>query len=244
MENVLNLDGLVLAKGGHASPTEGACVMEAVSMLAQEPFTDEPECVCPTIRAFLINWNDSLNDEDRQKLKPLIPLVVGTNQGEAMALRRSYMVADWYVRTYLPAWLRLAKLDAEADAVASLPECSDKGSLKASETAVFAARDKSEAAGAAAGAAARAAARAAAWDAARDAAGAAAGAAARAAAWAAARDAAGAAARDAAGAALRPTVVELQASAIALVERMCEASERPASTGTERKPARKRKEKS
>jgi hypothetical protein len=196
MENVLNLDGLVLAKGGHASPTEGACVMEAVSMLAQEPFTDEPECVCPTIRAFLINWNDSLNDEDRQKLKPLIPLVVGTNQGEAMALRRSYMVADWYVRTYLPAWLRLAKLDAEADAVASLPECSDKGSLKASETAVFAARDKSEAAGAAA------------WD------------------------------------ALRPTVVELQASAIALVERMCEASERPASTGTERKPARKRKEKS
>jgi hypothetical protein len=200
MENVLNLDGLVLAKGGHASPTEGACVMEAVSMLAQEPFTDEPECVCPTIRAFLINWNDSLNDEDRQKLKPLIPLVVGTNQGEAMALRRSYMVADWYVRTYLPAWLRLAKLDAEADAVASLPECSDKGSLKASETAVFAARDKSEAAGAAA--------RAAAWD------------------------------------ALRPTVVELQASAIALVERMCEASERPASTGTERKPARKRKEKS
>ena len=73
------------------------------------------------------------------------------------------------------------------------------------------------AAWAAAGAAAR--------DAARDAAWGAAGAAAGAAAWAAAWGAAGAAARDAAGAAardaLKPTVTELQASASALIERMC-----------------------
>jgi hypothetical protein len=75
-------------------------------------------------------------------------------------------------------------------------------------------------AGAAAWAAARAAARAAAWDAARDAARAvawdAAWAAVRAAAWA----AVGAAAGDAAGDALRPTVAELQVSALALVDRM------------------------
>ena len=98
-----------------------------------------------------------------------------------------------------------------------------------------------DAARAAAGAAAAAAARAAAWDAAGDAAGDAAWAAAGDAAWAAAwdaagdaagaaagdaaRDAAAAAAWDAAGDALTPTVAELQASALILLDRMIDVEQ-------------------
>jgi hypothetical protein len=37
-----------LSKGKHASPGDGACVMELASMLAAEPFSDHP-AVCPVI---------------------------------------------------------------------------------------------------------------------------------------------------------------------------------------------------
>lgn len=57
---------LVLKHGSHRSLEEGACVMEAVSYLAGEPWSDRPECVCPVIGQFLRSWNDSLsNDGDR-----------------------------------------------------------------------------------------------------------------------------------------------------------------------------------
>jgi hypothetical protein len=109
------------------------------------------------------------------------------------------MAWDWYVRVFIPAWLVLTPSLAEhAKALESLAPIVDD----ANATDV---RKKL----AAAGAAARAAARAAAWDAARDAA------------W----DAAWDAEWDAAWAKLAPTVTALQASAVNLVERMCDAKE-------------------
>jgi hypothetical protein len=40
-----------LARGEHATPERGVCVMGLASMLAGEPFTDHPEAVCPAIAA-------------------------------------------------------------------------------------------------------------------------------------------------------------------------------------------------
>jgi len=37
----------VLSHGSHTSPKEGACVMEYVSVLAGEPWTDRPACTHP-----------------------------------------------------------------------------------------------------------------------------------------------------------------------------------------------------
>ena len=228
---------LRLENGSHQSPDEGVCLMEAVAWLVREPHSDKPNCVCPVLGAFGRGLNDRLDVERRQRLKPLIPALVGTaSDGHAEA--RGFMVMDWIVRTYTPAWLRLARLDTEADGLQSLPEIVDTATLRGTQEMLDAARKSAaaaraaarDAAWAAAGAVAWAVARAAAGAAARDATWAAARDAARDAAWDAtwdaARDAAWDAAWDAAGAAagdmLERTKLALQDSATLLLRRMVE----------------------
>ncbi len=233
--NTIDLDAIILTVGCHASIDEGACVMEMVSYMADEPWSDHPACVSPVLGAFLRSWNDALDDDMRQKLKPYAARVIGT-AGDGKDEQRAWMCVDWLARTQLPAWLDLAGLSGHAAAVRALAVIGSKDSAEAGQPTLAAARDAArDAAGDAAGDAARAAARAAAGDAAWDAAGAAAGDAARAAARAAAWDAAGAAAWDAAraaardaawdaaGDALKPTVKLLQQSAFELLNRIIEA---------------------
>ena len=225
---VLDLETIRLGRGNHRPGSDDPCVMEAAALLAGETWTDHPACVSPVIAAFLRRWNDALGDEDRQSLKPFARKVLVTNTGAADDDRRAWMVTDWMVRVHLPAWLRLAKLDAQAEAVERLPELVNAESWQSARAVILDAQDKADAAWAAAWdaawAAAMAAARAAAWNAAWAAARAAAWDAARAAARDAARDAAWAAAWDAARAAaraaLKPTIVSLQQSARGLLERM------------------------
>jgi hypothetical protein len=191
------------------------CAMEWVSYLAGEPHTDQPVCVDPPLRTFCIKFNDALGDDARQGLRPYLARCIGT-AGDGRTVERGYLCLDWIVRTYTPAWLDLAGLVDDANALRVLTPITDLAAARVAGPVVRAARDAAragawagagaaawDAAGAAAGAAARAAAGAAAGDAAGDAAWAAAGAAARAAARAAAGDAARDAARDAAWAAAR-----------------------------------------
>jgi len=243
----INLDTIELAKGAHSSPESGGCVMEWVSYLAHEPWSDHPECVSPVIGAFLRQWNDDLDNTGRQALKRYVPLVIGTATGPVDEERRAWMATDWMVRVYLLTWLRFGGMADQADLVAALPELVDRNAWTVGEPVVVAARVAAgdaagDAAGVAAGVAAWDAAGVAAWDAAGDAAGDAAWdaawVAAGDAAWAAARDAAWDAARvaawdaarvaawdaarvaawDAARDALQPVVEELQASAHNLLE--------------------------
>ncbi len=190
---------LRLENGSHQSPDEGVCLMEAVAWLAREPHSDGPNCVCPVLGAFGRGLNDRLDVERRQRLKPLIPALVGTaSDGHAEA--RGFMAMDWIVRTYTPAWLRLARLDTEADGLQALPEIADAATLWGAQEVLDTARKSAAAAG----------------DAARAAAGDAAGA--WAAAWTAARDSAWDAARDM----LERTKLALQDSAVLLFRRMME----------------------
>ena len=181
-DRLAELDSITLEHGSH-SPDHTFCVMEAVAYIAGEPWSDAPECVSPVITAFMVNWNDSLNDEDRQMLKPLIPKVIGTRTSKKDEETRAWMATDWLARECAPAWLRLAGLTAQAEALENLAPLTSAASARKAQPRLVEAK-----------------------------------AAARAAAWAAAGDAAGAAAWDA----LQPTVKGLQASAIFLVERMCE----------------------
>jgi hypothetical protein len=246
----IEIETLRLRSGGHRSPEDGMCVMEAVAYVAGEPHSDHPECACPIISAFLRRWNDDLDDEGRQKLKPYIRKLVGTRSTKAIEQKRGLLVADWLLRVHTPAWLDLAGLKEQGDKIRALPELGSWNALGDFRPALAEAKGKAaaagaaawdaawaaagDAAGAAAGAAAGDAAGAAAWDAAGDAAGAAAGAAAWAAAGAAAWDAAGAAAWAAAGDAawgaargaakkkLEPTKISLQASAFVLLDKLIE----------------------
>jgi hypothetical protein len=216
-------DDLTLAHGSHLTPEQGMCVMEAVSYVAGEPFSDSPACVSPVIAAFLRSWNDGLPDDATRTrlLAPLIPRVIGTRTTDADEETRAWLATDWLVRVQTPAWLRLAGLEDHARALESLARIADATLARAAQPTIERA---SAAAWDAAWAAASAAAWDAAWDAARAAAWAAASAAAWDAAWAAARAAASAAAWDAARAAARdaitPTVERLQGEALVLVEAM------------------------
>ena len=210
-----------LDSGGHRSFDEGVCALEAASYIVGEPWSDHPKCVCPVIAAFMRSWNDALSDDKRNEyLLPLIPRIIGTKATKDTEERRSLMAADWLVRVHTPAWLRLAGLITQADALASLPEITSMAQVPSIREPIEAARRDANAAWFAT----RAAAGAAAWAAARAAAGAAAGdtagEAARAAAWDAAGDTAGEATRAAAGAKLKPTMDKLQSSAAALLHRM------------------------
>lgn len=88
----LGFFGIDLRRGAHTSREQGVCAMEAAAWLAGEPHSDQPQCACPVIAAFVIAWNDALpTDEDRNRilkaaawdaLKP----TVATLQGSAADL--------------------------------------------------------------------------------------------------------------------------------------------------------------
>ena len=174
----LDLSTIHLAAGGHASPEKGACLLEAVSWFAGEPWSDRPACTSPLLAAAGRSLNDAITDQaERDALKDLIPHLVDT-AGDGLDAERSAIAWAFYVNRWVPAWMDLPP--SLAVHVTALPQVdtTDKAETK---RVLDAARSAADAAGDAAWDAAGAAAWAAAWDAAGDAAGAAAGAAARAA---------------------------------------------------------------
>ena len=144
------LAAIELAKGGHDSLDAGACVMELVSYVAGEPWSDHPECACPVLTSFMVAWNDSLNDTDRQRLKPYIPRLVGTRSTPDVESVRSWLACDWLVRTFTPAWLRLAGLNDDAAVIEALPELTATELADAAMPTIKKAQKNSAAAGAAA----------------------------------------------------------------------------------------------
>jgi hypothetical protein len=62
-------DGLpVLEAGAHRDARSGSCVMEYVSVLAGERFTDRPQCTHPAVAALAWQVNDAVSHEVRQQL--------------------------------------------------------------------------------------------------------------------------------------------------------------------------------
>jgi hypothetical protein len=200
-----------LSKGAHDTPGDGRCAMEWVAFLAGEPHSDSPACVSPVLTSFCVSFNDALDDENRQRLRPYLARTIGT-RGDGLGEQRSWMAMDWTIRVYTPTWLSLAGLDEAAGRLRALPPVLAAENLQRAMADLNFGREQAVAPWDAAWAAPWDAA----WDAAWAAAWAAAGDAARDAAW----DAAWNAARDAARAALAPTVLELQQSAFELLDRM------------------------
>jgi hypothetical protein len=95
-----------LSKGKHASPEDGACVMELASMLADERFSDHPLSVCPVIGAFLRAYNDSIDDLRRQDLYAYAAKVVGTRSSRAVQLTRAERLAAWTSELSRRRWTR------------------------------------------------------------------------------------------------------------------------------------------
>lgn len=96
------LDTLTLDKGSHESPAHGMCIMEAVAYFAGEQHSDAPRCVCPIVSGFLRIVNDFISSAERQALKPLIPMIIGSRAARDVAVQRMYRFTDWAVREVAP----------------------------------------------------------------------------------------------------------------------------------------------
>ena len=112
------LDRGILARGGHSAYSGHRCANEWVAYIAGEPHTAAPACVSPVLRRYTMTLNDRWDDAQRQLLKPYLPRMLGTQcdglDGVRINLARQALVTD-----LLPAWLRLAGMDAEAAALAA-----------------------------------------------------------------------------------------------------------------------------
>lgn len=90
-EKMRQMLGLVKVEhGAHDNREEGMCVMEAVAYIAGEPHDDHPMCVSQAITEVMIQTNDSLDDESRQRLLEVVPEIIGTGwngPGKTMAER-------------------------------------------------------------------------------------------------------------------------------------------------------------
>lgn len=133
--------GRGLGAGAHTDWQAGACVMEAAAYVAGEPWTDRPACVSPPLAAFLRAWNDALDDEPRQRLRPYVKRVVGTAGDAAADERRSWLACDWLIRVQIPAWMVLTEgLREHAEVLAALPPQTSLAALERSVAARDAAR--------------------------------------------------------------------------------------------------------
>jgi hypothetical protein len=67
-----------LSAGSHDAEHGEACVMEYVSLLAGEEWSDRPDCTHPLLAHEARTTNDLLRDSDRARLVPLIGRLFGT----------------------------------------------------------------------------------------------------------------------------------------------------------------------
>ncbi len=67
----------VLSSGRHRTPRSGACFMEFASFLAGEKWSDHPKCTHGGLASLARMVNDCIADDERARLAPLIPSVIG-----------------------------------------------------------------------------------------------------------------------------------------------------------------------
>ena len=111
--NIEDFGPFTLSKSSHSGPQEGMCVMEMVSFLAGEEWSDNPPCSSPVVARFCQVINDRFGQDVRDKLQAYVPRLIGTaspnHDGE-----RAEFLAWAAVRTFAPIALRKAGMLDEA----------------------------------------------------------------------------------------------------------------------------------
>jgi hypothetical protein len=87
----------LLSQGKHRRPRSGACLMEFVSFLAGERWSDHPTCTHPLLGSLARMVNDSTSDGERQRLAGLAPRLIGLTSDDlrwhAVIARRAAVIA-------------------------------------------------------------------------------------------------------------------------------------------------------
>lgn len=101
----------VLSAGAHLAPEDGLCLMEFVSVLAGERFTDSPRCTEPTL-AFLARLvNDMVTDADRSLLAPVAADLSRLGRVDAGGSLRLVLAVVRRARATTPANPRLRRAE-------------------------------------------------------------------------------------------------------------------------------------
>ena len=101
-----------LQHGQHKSGDDGRCAMEMAALLAGEKHSDQPVCASPLVTRFVICVNDRMNDDERQRLKPFIPAMIGTRDGYDR--ERMWFLVTQAVTVFAPLALRATGQDGLA----------------------------------------------------------------------------------------------------------------------------------
>jgi hypothetical protein len=127
------LDQFPLRHGAHSSPADGMCAMELVAWLAGEPHTDEPECTCPVIAAYVRAVNDAIpTDVQRERLlRPLVPHLIRTRGTAADEQARGFVVVSAMVHEFVPHLLETARFVTAAQHLRVMAEITDADGAKA-----------------------------------------------------------------------------------------------------------------
>ena len=72
----------VLAVGHHRDPRDGGCLMEWVSLLAGERWSDHPACTHPLLAHLARSVNDRVSDASRPALMHLLPMLTGARSDD------------------------------------------------------------------------------------------------------------------------------------------------------------------
>jgi hypothetical protein len=124
-EGAPDLEGISLRATPSPRRSTRLTPLELAAWFAHEPHSDAPDAVSPVLATFVRFWATGLDDEVRQRLRDVVPRLVGTNGDPAADRTRRWLAVDWLVRVQAAAWLRSAGLVDAADrlgAIGSLTE--------------------------------------------------------------------------------------------------------------------------
>jgi len=86
------------------------------------PVESRPVSASPVLWTFLTEWEVALCDETKKRLRPYFTKVINTAGSPETEERRSWMLRDWVIREFVPAWLDAAGLITHAGMIRNSPE--------------------------------------------------------------------------------------------------------------------------
>lgn len=142
------LEGMKLCRGLGTEGKEGCWMALAASIMGQNQWTDNADCVDEPIRRLCITINDALSDKARNQillhshgLSPTLPRVfdpMNTAGDPAASQRRRYILIDAAVRIWAPLALEAtgdSDLITHATTLRGLPEIVDEDTRRAAAKA-------------------------------------------------------------------------------------------------------------
>ena len=90
-----------LSSGSHTEGSGSLCAMEMIAYMERLPHSDSPACTCPVLASYVRTLNDGMDDKARQKLLPVLPMLVGTVNDD-LVVKRAQFLADAANERFVP----------------------------------------------------------------------------------------------------------------------------------------------